>query len=70
MIFTPEIQTKIAEWRSKARNGTLTKEEAAEAIALMRQARGAAPQATAGTKARKTAAKPNSDDLLSELEGL
>ena len=70
MIMTPETQARIQELRAKSAAGTITTEELREAITVLRQARGAAPQATAGTKARAKAAKPNSDDLLSELEGL
>lgn len=71
---SPELQLKIAQWRDKARQGTLTQDEMREAIAALRSDRTSIPQATAGskvTKARTAASKkPDSDDLLSELEGL
>lgn len=71
---SPEMQVKIAEWRAKAREGTLSQDEMREAIAALRRDRGNVAQATAGsktTRARKTAAaKPDSEDLLSQLEGL
>lgn len=71
---SPEMQLKIQEWRAKAREGTLSQDEMREAIAALRRDRGAIPPATAGSsvnKARKAAAaKPNSDDLLSELDNL
>lgn len=71
---SPELQLKIAQWRDKARQGTLTQDEMREAIAALRKDRSSIPQATAGskvTKARTAASKkPDSDDLLSQLEGL
>ena len=71
---SPEMQLKIAEWRQKAREGTLTQDEMKEAIAALRKDRGSVAQATAGSKTTRTrkaaAAKPNSDDLLSELDGI
>ncbi|UOF77849.1 hypothetical protein [Bacteriophage sp.] len=61
---------QVAIWRDKARQGTLTKEEQAEALRHLRAGRAAAPQAKAGSRATKTAksAKPNGDDLLAEFE--
>lgn len=71
---SPELQMKIQQWRAKAREGTLSQDEMREAIAALRRDRSALPQATAGssvTRTRKAAsAKPNSDDLLSELDNL
>jgi hypothetical protein len=58
---------KIQLWRQKARDGTLTQEEMKEAITVLRADRihiGAA-------KGRATKKAPiNSEDLLTELEGL
>lgn len=73
MIPSPETQAKIALWRQKAVEGTLTKEEMREALVLMRGERRSA--AVASETARKTAArkvKPqlDGDDLLAELAGL
>jgi len=47
-------------------------EEYKKLIELMRQGRAAIPAATGGSKTKKApaSAKINSDDLLSELEGL
>ena len=66
-----DLQLKVAEWRAKARAGTLTLEETREAIKVLRAGRAAVAQSTSGTKARK-AKEPTKtgDDLLSELEGL
>jgi hypothetical protein len=74
MLIGQDFNDKVAEWRAKARDGTLTKEEMREAIAALRAARGKTPAATGGTKTKAAAAakakKPDGDDLLSELEGL
>lgn len=61
---------QVAEWRQKARDGTLTHDEMKEAIKALRRERVGTTQATSGTKARATAKKApiNSDDLLSGLE--
>lgn len=66
------LQLRVAEWRAKARAGTLTLEETKEAIKVLRQGRSLIAQATGGSKTNKAAkaAKPSGDDLLSELEGL
>lgn len=70
MIQSPEVQARIAELRQKIHANTITQDELREGISLMRQARGATPQATAGSRAKRVTAKPNGDDLLFELEGL
>lgn len=66
------LQIKVAEWRAKARAGTLTLEEIREAVKVLRGGRALIAQATGGSKTNRTAkaAKPSGDDLLSELEGL
>lgn len=72
-MTTPlDISLKVAEWRAKARAGTLTLEETREAIQYLRQGRALVSTATGGSKtnAKAKAAKPSGDDLLSELEGL
>ena len=68
MIPAPEIQAKIAIWRRRAIEGTLTPEEMREAIDLLRQGRAAASAAVKSRAAKK--ATVNGDDLLDELEGL
>lgn len=72
-MYSPELQAKIAAWRIKAVEGTLTKEEMAEAIAALRTERTQAATAPTGERKRSSATKKapvNSDDLLSQLEGL
>lgn len=72
--MSPELLLKIQEWRAKSAEGTLTQDDMREAIAALRRSRAAVPQATAGSRVtagrKAAAAKPNSDDLLSELDGL
>lgn len=69
-IPSPDLQAKIALWREKARNNTLSFEEMKEAVAALRSARSAIPVATGGSKVSRSKPKPNADDLLSELDGL
>lgn len=70
-----ELQAKIASWRLRAADGTLTLDEMKEAIVYLRAGRMSAATAAVATKrasaagAKKTVIS-NSDDLLSELEGL
>lgn len=74
MAQSPEMQAKIQLWRQKAREGTLTQEEMREAIAALRQDRIGAAGVSAASRERKATARAqknvNSDDLLSELDGL
>lgn len=63
-----DLQIKIASWRQRSAEGTLTLEEMKEAIHHLRQGRMAAAQSASVAK-KKAAAKavPNADDLLGEL---
>jgi hypothetical protein len=63
MSVSLETQQKVAEWRTRAREGTFTIDEMKEAITFLRAERQAMPPA------KSRAAKPvaNADDLLSEL---
>jgi hypothetical protein len=63
-----DIQTQVEIWRQKAAAGDLSIEEMREAIAYLRTMR---ESATTAAKAKGTSKKVvNSEDLLSELEGL
>lgn len=66
MAVSLEMQTRIAELRQKARDGSLTLEETKEAIAFLRQERVAMPPSSSGSK-KAAAAAINADDLLGEL---
>lgn len=68
------IQTQIQIWRQKSREGTMTIEEYREAIAHIRAGREAASKTSDKAKTTRATAKAkanvNSDDLLSELDGM
>jgi hypothetical protein len=66
--MTPELQSNIANWRAKALNGTLTREEMAQAIQALRAGRVGA--SIASEKSRRSKAKaevPDADALLKEM---
>ena len=65
MTVSLEIQQKVAEWREKARAGTLTLDEMKSAISFLRAERMAMPPA-------KSKSNPviNTDDLFNELSNL
>ncbi len=66
--MTPETQAKIAQWRAKALDGTLTIEEMREAIIALRGDRLGAAHASAASKRKKAIVDiPSADDLLNEL---
>lgn len=67
-MITLDLQVKIAEWRRKSRDGTITHEELLEALTHLRAGRTAAAKASTTKKA--AAKKPDGDALLSELDGL
>lgn len=63
MTVSLELQQKVADWRNRARDGTLTLDEMKEAITFLRAERQAMPLA----KSRTAKPSVNADDLLSEL---
>lgn len=65
MTVSLEIQQKVAEWRDKARAGTLTLDEMKSAISYLRAERLAMSPAKAKAKA-----VINTDDLFNELNSL
>lgn len=72
-MISGETQSKIAAWRLKAAEGTLTLEEMKEGIKLLRGDRFNASVAaqSAATKRKKAIAEiPAAGDMLAELEGL
>lgn len=71
MAMNPELQTKMAAWRQKAVDNTLTIEDMREAINMLRAGRKSAAVASESsrrTKARKVV--KTADEMLSELEGI
>lgn len=67
-LLTPELQLKIATFRRKAADGTITLEEMREAVSIMRQGRISAAQTA--TKSRTKAEAPDAKALLSRLRGI
>ena len=68
--MTPELNQKVAEWRQKSVDGTLSLEDMKEAIQALRGGRVSAAIASAGSKAKKAPMVVQSaDDLLGELDG-
>lgn len=66
----PDLQAKIALWRQKALEGTLTPQEMFEAIRALRESRMSARDASDSAKRRKAiAAIPDADDMLKEIMG-
>lgn len=74
MALSPEAQAQVQLWRQKAREGTLTQDEMRQAIATLRQDRINAAATSAVSREKKASPRAkknvNSDDLLSELDGL
>lgn len=68
---SPELQSRIAVWRAKAKDGTLTIEEQREAIAAIRGERKSAANASEQSKRTKAkAVVPDAKALLASLGGL
>lgn len=67
---SPELSAKIASWRLKAAEGTLTEDEMREAILHLRQGRVSAAVAARTSKTKTRVAAPAAADLLNELDGL
>jgi len=70
-----QIHERLSLLRQKARDNTITMEEIRESIGLMREGRTQAAKTSATSKARTSTAKAkkapiDSNDLLSELDGL
>lgn len=69
--MTPELNAKVAEWRRKEADGTITLEDMKEAIKWLAQGRTGAHIASTASRTKKIVTKvENSDDLFAELEGL
>lgn len=68
---SPELSSKIAYWRSRSLEGTITIDEMKEAILALRQDRKAAAEASEASGSKRKKAPPkNVDDMLSELDSL
>jgi hypothetical protein len=70
-IVTPEMSMKIAAWRQKVAEGTLTLDDMKEAIVYLRAGRVNAQNASAASKRKKAiVAIPSAADMLSDLENM
>jgi hypothetical protein len=71
-VQSPELQSKLAIWRQKSIDGTITLEELKEAVRLMRADRHAAldAQAKSSTGSRGKKAPVDTQKLLNDLENL
>lgn len=71
-VQSPELQSKLALWRQKSIDGTITLEELKEAVRIMRSDRHAALDAqmksSSGPRAKK--APVDTAKLLNDLENL
>jgi len=65
--MTPELQAKIASWRAKAANGTLTVEEMTQAMAALREGRMTAAASSPSSKSRAPKVIPTAKSLLDEI---
>lgn len=66
-----ELQQKIATWRMKASEGTLTLEEMREAVLVLRADRVNAQNASAASKRKKAIVEiPSAANMLSDLENM
>jgi hypothetical protein len=71
-LLTPELASKLAIWRAKAAEGTITLPEMKEAIIALRMGRKSAMEAAATTKTRTSKKVPTAsavDDALGDLLG-
>ncbi len=71
MIPSPELASKIAIWKQKAIDGTLSREEMQEAVLLYRQDRRRAQAASESSRRVKAkAVVPTAKEMLDELDGI
>lgn len=73
-ILSLEAQSKLAQWRQRSREGTITLEEQIAAVRLMRGERFSAAQAAAAGKTKRAAtaaakAPVDGNSLLDEMMG-
>lgn len=74
-INDPELLNKLAEWRRKCTDGTITLDEMRESVRVLRGNRMASGEAAAKSKAgggggKKKAAPVDAGSLLDQLNGL
>lgn len=69
-MYSPETQSKLALWRQKVADNTITDEEMKEATELLRGERKAAMESSAKRRKAAKASVKSGDDLLDELSKL
>lgn len=72
-MLSPELQSKMIEWRAKAVAKTITMDEMKEAIIALRGSRKSAVDAATAGRSRAAKAKPSDksvEAMLDDLEGL
>jgi hypothetical protein len=69
-MYSPEVNARLESLRHKAAQRTISQEELAEAVRLLRQGRSTAVQAAARKRSAAVKQTRSADDLLGELEGL
>lgn len=65
-----ELQAKIADWRLRAADGTLTLDEMKEGVKYLRAGRVSAANASLASRKKKSVDVPSADSMLSDLESL
>lgn len=74
IINDPELLNKLANWRAKAADGSITLEEMRESVKVLRANRMASAEAAAksksGSKKKSTAMPVDAGSLLDQLNGL
>jgi hypothetical protein len=70
LIRDPVIASKVALWREKEANGTLTIEEANEIVIALRQGRTAASEASRASKVRSAKPVQSAEEMLNEIDNL
>lgn len=68
-MYSPEFQSKLALFRQKVADGTITDAELTEAVAILRAERKTAVTNSAKRHAAAKKETRSAEDLLAELEG-
>lgn len=67
-MYSPEMSARIAEWRRKSLDGTLSIDEMKAAVVALREGRVSAAASSAKSRSAKAKAPARSaDDMLAEL---
>lgn len=67
-MYSPDLEAKLAVWRARALEGTLTLDELRESTSLLREGRQAAAQASDSARRKKAKAViPSAEELEREL---